>query len=98
MGQLTQVSLHEAASDLCNKCGKSGKHCCTDEAKFCKADVKHPTVSGQQTLLPATQFLHLPVIIFPVPSIDISTSFVTYNDHAPPDRSPLYIQYCTFRI
>jgi hypothetical protein len=98
MGQLTQVSLHEAASELCNKCGKSGKHCCNDAVKFCKVDVKHPTVPGQQTLLPAINFLHLPVIIFPVPS-SATTSFVSYNDdHAPPDRSPLYIQYCSYRI
>jgi hypothetical protein len=97
MGQLTQVSLHDTASDLCNKCGKSGKHCCNDAVKFCKVDVKHSTVPGQQTVLPVVNFLHLPVIIFPVLSLD-TTPFVTYNDHAPPDRSPLYIQYCTYRI
>jgi hypothetical protein len=98
MGDLAGVSLHADANDHCSKCGKSGRNCCKDEVIFCKADVKHQTVSGQQTLLPATKFLHLPVIIFPVPVINHSISFVTYNDHAPPDRSSLYIKYCTYRI
>ena len=98
MGKLADVSLQSKVSDVCGKCGKSGKNCCKDEFKYCKVDVKHQTVPAQQTLVPAVKFLHLPVIIVPVPSFNI-VSFVThYNDHAPPDRSPLYKRYCTYRI
>ncbi|SFD06117.1 hypothetical protein SAMN05518672_101278 [Chitinophaga sp. CF118] len=99
MGKLAELSFKSPVNDACNKCGKSGK-CCKDEFKYCKVTVQHETSQVQQTIVPAEKYLHLPVIIVPVPSINISTSLITYNDHAPPgdDLLPLYIQYCTCRI
>jgi hypothetical protein len=98
MGKLAGVNF-KASTDVCGKCGKSGK-CCHDEFKFCKVNVQHEIVKVQQTIVPATKDLSLPVIILPVPAINSSISFIVYRDHAPPGDglSPLYIQYCTYRI
>lgn len=97
MGRLAEVNFKES-SDVCGKCGKAGK-CCHDEYKFCKVTVQHETVKVQQSIVPASKDLSLPVIILPVPAVNISTPFIVYRDHAPPSGDhPLYIQYCTYRI
>jgi hypothetical protein len=97
MGKLAEINF-KVSTDLCGKCGKSGK-CCHDEVKFCKVNVQHETVKVQQTVVPASKDLSLPVIIVPVPPVSIS-SFILYQGHAPPEEgnNPLYIQYCTYLI
>ena len=96
MGKLAELGLH-ASHKACNKCGKQGK-CCHEESKFCKVTVQHETVKVQQSVVPVSKDLSLPVIIVPV--VPVKAFSIAYNDHAPPGDGPLplYIQHCTYLI
>lgn len=102
MGKLATVKLQSHADHACNKCGKPGKsgNCCKDEFKYCKFEASHQAVKVIQSVAPEVMDLSLPVIIVPVPPVQVITTFSAYYHHAPPGISdiPLYIQHCTYLI
>ena len=99
MGKLSAVKLQAHADEHCHKCGKNGK-CCKDEIKFCKVDLSHEAVKAPVNTAPVVKNLSLPLIIFPVPPVALSSYFTAYDHHAPPGNEgvPLFIKHCTYRI